>query len=323
MRVLYTPIHIPGTYHERSLRNKRGLRDALAAHGEVLELDYLSIAPPDLDGVLRAELDRFQPDLWMSQFQGAEPHTTAMLAGIRRDYPALVIANWNGDVYLEHLTSAPMLDLLRSVDIQLTVNASALDAYAPEGIRAFYFPFGYEAPTAPLPNTPAYDVVFLGNAYSDARRRLYDTLRQLEASVGIYGTGWEQAQGECNYDFAVAEALYRRAYIVISDNQFPEARGYMSDRPIQALAAGGGLLLQQYVADLQPLTGLQNGVHYVEWQTPDDLHARVADWLHGERTDERGRIAETAREFVLRWHTWERRVEQLLQWVEELQEVRA
>lgn len=323
MRTLYCPIHIPGTYNIRSRQNKHGLRDALSRQGACREIDYLSISPDDLETVLRTELDNFQPDSLFTQFQGVTDQYVSLLKGLRLSYPELKIVNWNGDVYPEHLIGSEMLALLENVDLQLVVNASVLKTYEDYGIRAAFCPFGYETPITPLPDAPHYDVLFLGNNYSEKRLALYQTLRSLNVDVGIYGSGWPQAEGECNYDFAQAESLYRNARVVVSDNQFLEARGYLSDRPIQALAAGT-LLLQQYVADLEPLTGLANGVHYVEWGSFEELPNLVYHWLNPSQVKSRGRILRDGQTFVKSAHTWEARVRQLMiEWLPELGRVTA
>ncbi len=319
MRVLYAPVFVPGTYYQTQLANKRGLRDALAQVGDVRQLDYLSIAPADLEGVLRTELTQFAPDVLFTQIQGTDRFTASMLASIRVSYPDVKIINWNGDYYPEHLTSPDMLDLLRQVDLQLVVNGSVLDSYAREGIRAAFCPFGYEAPHTLLPDVPKYDVVFLANNYSAKRQQLYEVLRSLDCSVGVYGSGWAQTEGECNYDFATAEALYLNAKLAISDNQFPDARGYLSDRPIQVMAAGGALLLQQYVKDLDAMTGIRHGVHYAAWMTPDDLPALVKHWLNPLQDMRRMVRRHAAQKLVLERHLWKHRVEQLTgEWLPEL-----
>lgn len=319
MRTMYCPIYAPGTYYDIQRRTKRGLRDALSHYGEVREVDYLSITPSDLEGVFRTELTNFQPDLLFLQVQGTDHITARMLASIRVSYPDLKIANWNGDVYEWHLVSPDMLEVLRQVDVQLVVNGSVLETYAAQGIRAAFCPFGYEAIHTPLPLMPFYDVVFLGNNYSDKRQQLYETLRSLDCSVGVYGSGWADSQGECNYDFATAEALYLNATLAVSDNQFPDARGYLSDRPIQVLAAGGALLLQQTVRDLDAMTGLSAEKHFVEWSDFDDLKVKVDEWLNApqERRQAR-RIA--GMKLVQERHTWTNRVQQLVgEWLPELQ----
>lgn len=323
MRVLYCPIFVPGTYYEMQKRTKRGLRDALAKVGECREIDYLSISKSDLENVLRTELTNFAPDLLFTQIQGTDPLTADMLASIRVSYPDLKVCNWNGDYYPEHLVSPDMLEVLRQVDLQLVVNGSVLETYAAESIRAAFCPFGYEAVHTPLPNVPSYDIVFLGNNYSEKRQQLYDVLRSLNCSVGVYGSGWADSQGECNYDFATAEALYLNATLAVSDNQFPEARGYLSDRPIQVLAAGGALLLQQSVRDLEAMTGLSADKHYVEWMDFDDLKVKIDEWLNAPQERRQARRL-AGMKLVHERHLWGHRVAQLIQeWLPEITGVMA
>lgn len=318
MRTLIAPIHAPGTYVERSRRNKHGLPSALAEVGEMYEFDFLSIECDRLDATMRGKLDLFEPDVLFLQIQGTEPITAEMLLGWRRDYPQIRVINWSGDVWEHALTSPEMLNILQYVDLQLVVNASVLPVYAANGIKADYCPFGYETPLTDLPDAPIYDAVFLGNAYSDARHELYKTLRMLPYNVGVYGSGWTNRETECNYDFAFSEALYRFAKIAISDNQFPDARGYLSDRPFQIMAADGAVLLQQRVADLETLTGMKDGVHYVEWIDLDDLYIKCVDWLSPGKAYARVKMARNAQRLVFQRHTWEERVKQLVrEWLPE------
>lgn len=323
LKALYCPILQPGSYYERARANKHGLRDALAQYGETRQIDYLAIGANERETVLRTEIDALEPDLLFMQIQGTDAITTEMLKRLRDSYPALKICNWNGDVWDEHLISPDMLDLMQQVDLQLVVNASVLPVYAKESIAAAFCPFGYEEPLHPLPEVPEYDVVFLGNAYSAERHTLYHALRALPCRVGIYGAGWERADGECNYDFATAEALYRRATIAISDNQFPDAKGYLSDRPIQVLAAGGAILFQQTVKDLRDLTGLTAGVHYVGYDTLETMTNLIQTWLEPERALLRTAMAARGQGFVLQAHTWGARVRQLVtEWLPELEGIR-
>lgn len=310
MRTLYLPIFEPGTYHERSLANKHGLRDALAAHGPVLEWDYLANEPHTaLDGLVH-RIEQHQPDLVFTQLGGAEHFNGDALRALRGRYPHLQWANFNGDYWPDPLTAAPMLDVLRTFDIQLVVNASVLPLYAAAGVRAAFWAFGYETPLTPLPEVPAYDVVYLGNHYSDKRGMLYRRLRDLPYTVGIYGNGWAQSEGECTYDFAMGEALYRRAKLTVSDNQFPDAIGYLSNRPFQAMAAGC-FVLQQRVEGLTGLTGLVDGDHLALFDALDDLPEAIDDWMNHD--EERQRIAAQGQTFVLEHHSWKVRVDTLLE----------
>lgn len=313
-KVLYLPIHIPGTYHERSIANKRGLREAFAQVGQVYELDYIAVESDYLFGQVRNLIETFQPSLLFTQIQGLNHFTAEQLRFIRQNYN-LPIVNWNGDYWPEVLLSGGMCELLREVNVQLVINASVLDAYKDEGVRAAFWPFGVERPDYPWPVAPAYDIVFLGNNYSEKRQQLYEVLRSLPYKVGVYGAGWAQSEGECNYDFATAAALYGKARIAISDNQFPEALGYLSDRPYQAMAARC-LVLQQRVAELEQWTGFVEGQHYLGFDTLSDLPAAVEQALNNP---DRINIARRAQDFVFKQHSFDVRVKELFTMLEGVQ----
>lgn len=310
-RILYLPIHAPGSYHDRSVANKRGLYNALAAHGEVHEFDYLSVPRETLYAHTRELVDSFHPTLIFLQI-GADNFTPEQIRSIRQDYGVPVV-NWNGDYWPEILTGPTMLAVLREIDLQLVVNAAVLPTYSREGIRAAFWPFGIEEPRGDIPDMPGYDVVYLGNNYSAKRQQLYEVLRSLPCKVGVYGSGWAQAEGECNHDFATGYALYSRSTLTISDNQFPDSVGYLSDRPFQAMAAGC-CVLQQTVPDLETWTGFVEGAHYVKFDTLDELPALVDYWLR--RDEFRNLIAHQGQAFVREHHTFARRVTELFEMLE-------
>jgi hypothetical protein len=310
-RIIMLTIFEPGSYHERSLMNKRGLREAFEKIGHTLEFDYLAL-PADTRGetIFRA-IGEFEPTLLFTQIQGADSLSVTDLMRIRENYPALPIVNWNGDVWERGLTTPPMLEILHCVDLQLVINASVLPVYEEQHIPAAFWPFGYEPYHTPLPrNLPDFDVLYLGNNYSEHRNELGKLLRSLPYSVGLYGSGWTllEGNGECTYDFTMGEALYRNARLTISDNQFPDAIGYLSNRPFQAMAAGC-FVLQQYVAELERYTGFVEGVHYAGFRKMGELPDLIAHWLKYD--ERRGQIAANAQRFVRERHTFDVRVRTL------------
>ena len=309
MRTLLLPIFEPGSYHDRAVANKDGLRKAFEALGPTQEWDYLANDRATAFAGLANRIETFNPTLVFTQLGSTEHFSADQIALLRREYPTVRFANWNGDYWPEHLTSPAMLELLRHFDVQLVVNGAVLPDYARAGVRAAFWPFGYETPNRELPDVPAYDVVYLGNNYSPSRAELYTLLRSLPYSVGIYGSGWPRSEGECTYDFTYGEALYRKAKLTISDAQWPDADGYLSNRPFQAMAAGC-FVLQQRVKDVQVMTGLVNGAHWALYFTPDELPDLVRDWLH--RDAERRHIAAKGRREVQERHSWDERVRVLV-----------
>lgn len=304
LRVLYLPLYEPNFGHY-----KRGLREALAARGLVYEIDYVN-QHYNLPKAVRT----FQPHLLLMQAHGHDSIPQQQLAEARAIAPEMLVVNWNGDVWTDGLTSAPMLQFLQHVDMALTVNSSALDDLRAAGIRAAYWQVAYEpVDETALPPVPQHDVVFLANAYSDARRELGQVLQNLAGvNVGLYGAGWKWGNGNTLYNFAIGRALYRRAKVAIGDNQYPEQVGFVSNRIFEALAAGV-LLLHQHVPGLEALTGLREGEHYLGWHDTAELQKLLHYWLQPRRDDQRRAIAEAGRAFVQQRHSFEARVDELFE----------
>lgn len=308
VRILYLPIYEAG--HAVQHAQKRGLRDALSEVGMVYEVDYVAFKGREsaLEKELLHILTTFQPDLIVSQLHGPDIITPALRDRLRATCPRMVWVNWNGDYWPSGLTSPAMLDLLRGIDLQLVVNGSVLETYEQHAIPAAYWQIGYEDVTH-LPDMPAWDVLFLGNGYSEKRQELVRQLQRFD-SVGVYGSGWPNAAGECTYDFERGAALYRRCKIAIGDNQFPDAEGFVSNRLFQALAAGA-FLLHQRVPGLEALTGLRDGEHYVAWDTFEDLHRLIEHYLDPANEAERVKIAAAGEAFTHERHSFRARVREL------------
>lgn len=304
LRMLYLPIYEAG--HPLQHRTKRGLRLALKKYGHVYEIDYLN-SGIDLANAVKA----WQPDLLISQFQDASNVTPDRLAYLRQLCPHMRVINWHGDA--RGLEEPIYLDLLRYVDLQLVVNAAPLELYRERGITAAYWQIGYEKPqTRSLPDVPEYDIVYLANAYMESRHELGRFLRSLPYTVGLYGAGWPDGDGECLYDFATACAIHRNAKLVVGD-AFPGTLGFVSNRFIQTLGDGGGMLLHQAVPELEQWTGFVDGKHYVAWDDLDDLREKIDHWLAREkgRAAHRGRIRKAGRVKVEKEYTFKALVRQL------------
>lgn len=313
-KILFLPIYDP-SHHRVSVENKRGLRDALIAAGyQVVQLDYCEIPQNDLFTCLIQLVNEFQPDLLLTQLQGVDRIDAKFAFNFRTRVHGLKWVNFNQDYWPEHLLSQEMRELLGHIDLQLVSNGSVLPDYIETGIRAAYWPFAYETPVRPLPDVPHHDIVFLGNAYSDHRRKLGKLLKSLPYNVGLYGSGWEDADGDCNYDFTYGEALYKNAKIAISDNEFTDAVGYLSNRPFQILAAGGAVMLQQVVKDITTYTGLIPGKHYWGWD--DDWHLEEYIKWAMTRPEMFREIAAKGQTFVREHHSYDVRVRELMAMVE-------
>lgn len=312
LRILYLPVFEPG--HEVQRQQKHGLRDALSERAWVNEVDFLAIPTPRLYDTLAGAIRTFKPHMALSQIQAPEPLNATLVRQLRALDPSLVWVNWNGDYAHGGLTAQPMLDILRVLDLQLVVNAQVLPQYRASNIPAAYWQIGYEeAGDVSAIRANDYDVVFLANAYSPERKDFGKLLEFWSADegfrLGLIGSGWDNPAGFTLYDFAKGKALYQGAKVAIGDNQFPQARGFVSNRLFQALAAGGCLVMHQQVPDLEELTGLVHGVHYIAWTNHEDLREKLRYFLAHET--ERQKIADAGTTFTHERHSFKARVDEL------------
>lgn len=311
MRILYCPIFEPGAHHDTAVRYKRGLYNALCKRGyQTVEYDYLAHMPT-LYNDLSLLIHIHQPDLLLTQLHGHEPLTAPMLEALRRERPSMRVVNWSGDAHRHSLLGAPMLTLVRHVDLLLVPTTDVLPDLQAAGVNAAYWNIAFERPTEPLPEVPSYDVVFLGNVFNAERRALVEMLRSLPYKVGIYGD-WQQADGNNAYRFPEQWALYQNAKLAIADNYRPDNLNYVSDRPMQIMAAGGALCLHQRVDKMKELTGWSKVKHYAEWTTLDDLHKRIGYWLRAPEGERLVRV-QAAQVYTVSQHSWDERARVLFE----------
>lgn len=324
-RFLYVPIYEVGNTLQR--KTKHGLRDALAKVGLVYEYDYMGVAAEYGEAYMTAYLrdiaDAWDPDIMLFQVHtpSARGINAEYIRLLKKEHPQAKLVNWNGDYHPEDLLSTPNIRMAHAFDLQCVVTtvAAVANAYDAAGVHWKYWQIGYEESDAwPDANTPQHDVVFLANGYSKERLNLGKMLRKLKGvNVGLYGSWGEgvYADGNTLYDFDAGQKLYAAAKLAISDSQWPDATGYVSNRLFQAMAAGGALLLQQWFDGMTELLGLEDGVHLVVWEDFRDLKSKIQYWLRPENAEERQHIAAVGRDFVLNNHSFDARVEELMGWL--------
>ena len=327
-RVLYAPII--EVNHVVQKEQKRGLRDALEAIGAVWEVDYIYSHE---DVALAAEV--WSPNLTLTQFHDENAITKENVGRIKRASLGH-ICNWVGDVWPDQQLTPKFMDILRLYDYHLVVNATLVKKYADVGIRAAYWQNSFEPQILDNPvylapveapenktrlNPPEviYDVIFLGNCYSNYRSDLAYRLKSIpNAKVAIFGSGYPTgvSEGQSLYNYAKTGNLYRSAKLIIADNQYLEATGFASDRLFMALASGGGMLLHQEVGGMQEYMGLVDKLHYVSWSNTKDLNKdfkdlteKIAYYL--EHDEERRRIAAMGTAECRKNHTYAARVGEL------------
>lgn len=307
LRIFYLPIYEVGHIVQR--QQKRGLYNALSQVGVTLEYDYIEEARRGAN--IHSEIvnlaKAFRPHVVLTQCHDGELIQERTITALRTECPTAICINWNGDYWPDTQLKASTIALLRWYDLVLVVNDDIRKEYEALGIPSAYWQIASEAPTH-LPDMPAHDVLLLANNYSPERVKLGALLRSLPYNVGIYGMGWEDADGSTLYDYAASHALMRNAKIVIGDNQFSDASGYVSNRFFETLYAGG-FLLHQPIKNLQRLTGFRNNAHYATFETLEDLPEQIAYWMSHE--DEREKIRHAGQRYARKKHTFEARVKEL------------
>jgi len=307
-RVLYAPIIESG--HTVQKEQKKGLREALKALGEVWEVDYVYAKESVADAA-----EAWQPHYIVTQFHTASSTTLDEVKRLKASCRGYMV-NWNGDVW-PNQADPEMMEILRHYDYHLTVNAALLPRYAACGIRAAYWQNAFEPQIADNDDVgPANDVIFLGNNYqvqdaAQTRQDLARMLKELPYKVSVYGRGYPDgmSEGESLYNFRKSGQLYRGSKIAIADNQFFEATGFASDRMFMILASGNTCMFHQKVDQMYELLGLIDGIHYVQWRTIEDLKEKVKYYL--EHEVERMQIAAAGTKAARTLHTFASRVSEL------------
>ena len=319
-RFLYLPIYEQG--HPIQKGQKRGLRDALARYGLVVEMDWLQITNQHngqyMINYVRDMIDSWQPDILLTQIHSPDPNmfNANTVRALRQEYPRLIWVNWNGDYHPEDLFKPENIDMVKQFDLQCVVTTMVRQPYAENGISWTYWQIGYEDSSAePNGSTLRHDILFLANGYSRPRISLAQMLRATGHNVGIYGT-WGmgvQPNGSNLYNFGEGAKLYKAAKVSIGDNQWGRrAVGFVSNRLFQALAAGGAMLMHQHVPGLDDLLGLIDGEHYITWETLPDLKEKLDYWLDASNEEKRQKIADQGRDFIRERHSFDARVQELM-----------
>ncbi len=256
----------------------------------------------------------FDPDIFVMQIHDATLFDYSHVKDLRAQHPKSIFVNWNGDYHPEELFAQRYILLARAFDYTGLVTTEIADIYNRAGVKWFYWQIGYEAEHNPGRYAmPKYDVLFMGNAYSNERKALGIMLRDLKGlNVGVYGS-WPKSfkpNGITLYDFDAGYALYRNCKIAIGDSQWPHSTGFVSNRLFQAMAAGA-FLLHQTFDGMTELLGLKDGEHLVVWNNFDDLQEKIRYYL--DHPIERMVIANTGQDYVLAHHSFDARVNELFE----------
>jgi glycosyltransferase involved in cell wall biosynthesis len=310
-RIFYAPIYEPG--HALQRTTKVGLREALGKVGLVVECDYVQ------DGLneLKKMACDICPDVFVLQIQDANTFNSEIIRDLKYDHPDAVFVSWNGDYHPDNLYDSAYIEMMKEFDIAgHAIAGKVKELYEAHGINWFYWQIGYEDAES-TKVTKRHDVVFLGNGYSKSRRGLAQFLNSLQrvanVNIGMYGD-WSteiRSYRSTLYDFDAGKETYMASKIAISDQQWPDAEGYVSNRLFQALAAGGCLVLQQWFEGMEEYLGLHDKIHLRVWRDLEELGELISYYADSRNEDERRLISIAGNKFMLKNHSFDVRVREL------------
>ena len=296
-----------------SRREKRALITAWEKVATVWEFDYAGEKNPG--EYLQNAMDVFRPHLVFSQVHNQDILTPQMVYNARVVSPETVWINWVGD-YWPDKVYRKNIELWKEFDALLCVN---MDMLKEMRLHSNTYPYlnTYEEPVD-LPDVEQYDIVFLGNAYTDARDALWklmDGLRK-DFKVGLFGKVHRDrppilSDGVNHYNYAEGRAIYKRAKLAINTNEWA-ATGYTGNRFFEIIASGGALCLHERTPKFGYYVGAKEGTHYSQWDNLADLEVKIRQWLKPENEKRRKQIVKNAQRHAQTKHCADARVKYVL-----------
>lgn len=268
----------------------------------------------------------FRPDVTFLQLQETDVIKASSLAQLRTLLPKMPILHWMGDCrttvspYLSSICKEAHLTLISSIgQMGLFIAAGARE------VRYLQIGLDWEEDVMGKPPwTPPFrvpEVAFCGGYYGGRYPGTVDrvngimALRRAGIDVGIIGNGWPAGYpvvGTCGVKQQYH--VWRRAKVALNINHFGDIQNYYSDRQIISMASGTPLVCQ-YVPGLE--TEFENGVHCFWYRDEAELVNRVRSLLADPAL--RKRIGDAGREEVIKNHTWEARIKDVIPDIERLQ----
>lgn len=295
---------------------------------EVGEFDYLEQQRRGvpIDGINRHFIQAasaFRPDWIWLQLQDTNVIDSRSIEAVKEALPKCVVTHWTGDCrrnvspYLSSICGATHLTFVSSVgQLPMFRAAGAKEAY--------YCQIGldWEEDVLGIPEwTPDFripDVVFCGTYYGTAfpgTADRVDAVRTLQGAgidVGIVGTGWPSGLpvvGKCGVK--QQHHVWKRAKVGLNINNFNDIERYYSDRQIISMASGTPVVCK-YVPGLEK--EFRNGEHCFWYRNLAELVDKVGQLL--DLPDLAKAVGSGGKAEVMRNHTWEHRIVEVLPHVE-------
>ncbi|RJP33632.1 MAG: methyltransferase domain-containing protein [Candidatus Omnitrophota bacterium] len=162
----------------------------------------------------------------------------------------------------------------------------------------------------PYPGEKRYDVVFIGNHYSESR---LDILRHIADSFSlmIFGENWESTglpHADPVYGDAFAKVLSQSKIVLsLMSGEYTHLKRCFSNRLMNSLACGA-CVIQTFTPDIESVFTHKEEV--LLYHTRDELVELIREYLPLE--EERKRIGERARQKIIDYYSYDKIVARIL-----------
>lgn len=184
------------------------------------------------------------------------------------------------------------------------------------GLPAVFLPAAGDAAIVPVPAVAAYgsDVAFIGSGYDSSRAEFLARVAT-HHELRVWGPGWEQWRSTINWSGRKAEgrefaAVCSSSCITLGINPARALGGmaYTSDRTWMVMLAGGFYLTQR-TAGIAAM--LREGEHCAFYDDAESCIEQCGRYL--DTSEERERVRAGGELFVREHHTYDSRIENLLE----------
>ncbi len=213
-----------------------------------------------------------------------------------------------------------ILDRAKRVDLFYITNYGQIPQFIQKKVNAKYLTHACITDFNPKTGSYNYEVSFIGNNNTTGPGMREELLNLIGShfDLHVFGARWSSKNFIShprifNEEYA---NVCTRSKIVIDIKSFDyclDVEGYFSDRTPLTLGFGG-FLLSQYTPGVDQM--YKDRKHLVYFKTPEEAISLIEYYLHHE--DERKQIAEQGKEYILKNHTYLKRVEQIIQDVEQI-----
>lgn len=301
--------------------NVHGLLRAYRKVAIARPFNYRQCSPTRMNQLLIEVAIAFQPD--MIHFGKCEKVRGATIGEIRRHLPNVYVTHFYCD-YRPKLQQF-VVDIGQYVDCTLfnTTDERILSKYRDAGVKiGGWWSVGTDPEVFhPWAMERTWSLLFMGHnqgyphkGYSK-RRQLIGAILDSGVDLHLFGTRWGYLKRHANVHIhsvategKFAEAC-SRAKITLGINGINDMRMHASWRRTFNSMASGAFHLTHYIPGLE--TFFENREHLVWFNSVPEAIELIEYYLPREK--ERERIAAAGRQVVLAEHTWDRRIEAMIE----------